>query len=376
MTSKKILVVMSDTGGGHRSAAEAIASAVRRREEDYDVKILDILSSSYFPVNQACLLYAANTVYFPALWGWLWHSTNGEKRAKALVQALEPFVRKRLKAILRDENPTAIVSVHPLLTHVTSSILQEMNWRVLFFAVITDLIAVHHTWTYGDVDCLITATEEAKEAALNNGVPPHIVKVMGHPAKLEFSHNDESISETRERLGLDPLMPTILLVGGGEGTGRIYDFSLAISQMKCEVQLVIVTGRNKRLKEKLTQASFAIPVKVCGFVTNMAALMHASDAIVTRAGPGILSEALACGLPIVITGALPGQEEDNIDYVVKNGAGILATRPQELATTLEELLFSRRDKLAEMARNSSRLGRPNAATEIAELIIHFINDIA
>src|SRR5262249_45758222 len=149
-----------------------------------------------------------------------------------------------------------------------------------------------------------------------------------------------SRAENRAALGLDPDLPMILVVGGGEGAGGLAVAARTLLDAALPAQAVIITGRNRALYAQLRELSaFAhMPVHVEGFVTNMPEWMRAADVIVTKAGPGTITEAMACELPIVLTGAIPGQEEGNVNFVLENELGMLAQTPNELLAALESLL--------------------------------------
>ena len=370
--AKKILILMSETGGGHRSAAEAIAGAIEHlhlEEGKCEVEIVDVFSGSYFPVNLFPYLYAMITVHFPPLWGWSFHLTNGRYRSRILAKILELFIREGLKRALKEKRSDVIVSVHPLLNQVTCKVLQDLGWKTPFLVVVTELATLHQTWVCPDADCYIVPTKEMGDAALRYGMPLNKIELIGPPVKAKFLERPQSKEKLREELGLDPHLLTVLLVGGGEGTGRVYDFACAISNSGLRIQLIIIAGRNRRLKAELERANFDIPVKIQGFVDNMPQWMYAADLLVTRAGPGVISEALVCELPMVLSGALPGQEKKNIDYVLKNKVGKLARTPQELIDVLRALSQDRAE-LSRMAENARNLTQPQAIYDIARLIIN------
>ena len=151
--------------------------------------------------------------------------------------------------------------------------------------------------------------------------------------------------------------------------GRVYEMARAVAEAGFPLQLAVVAGRNEGLRRRLEATTWEVPTRVYGFVTYMAELMAAADLIVTKAGPGTISEALVVGRPILISGFVPGQEEGNVRYVVEGGAGLLADTPQKLAVALGELLAPGSDALARMSAHARLLARPDAALEIARRIL-------
>jgi 1,2-diacylglycerol 3-beta-galactosyltransferase len=367
MMSKKILIIMSDTGGGHRSAAEAIAEATHQLYgEACQVEIVDLWANhTPFPINHLGQLYGPLVNRSAILWKLIFRSTSNRRGMNLLKKIFWPMVRKSMKDFLRQSKPDIIVSVHPILTHFSIRALQEARLCIPFVTVVTDLVSLHPLWLCPEADFWLVPTEPARDRALASGLPCEKVKVVGLPVGLKFAKGVEEKGILRDKLGLERGRPTILVVGGGEGVGKVYKIARTIAKARVNAQLVIVAGRNKRLRRRLEKVDWEIPTTVFGFVTNMPELMGASDVIVTKAGPATISEALITGLPILLSGFIPGQEEGNVEYVIDRGVGTLTGRPQLIAATLAQWLQPENETLTCMAQKAQRLGRPQAALDIA-----------
>jgi len=140
------------------------------------------------------------------------------------------------------------------------------------------------------------------------------------------------------------------------------------------VQLRVVTGVNKSLFVHLQRirADLKVPATIYGFVHNMPEMMHAADVIVTKAGPGSICEALACNLPIILSGFVPGQEEGNVTYVTENRVGVLARTPVEMVDALRRLIKPGSSLLQEELENARRLSHPRASFEIVRHILNYL----
>jgi 1,2-diacylglycerol 3-beta-galactosyltransferase len=280
------------------------------------------------------------------------------------------MVRKGLKDFLRQSHPDVIVSFHPVLTYFSIRALQEANLRIPFVTVVTDLVSLHPLWLCPETDSCLVPTEPARDRALASGLPLEKVKVMGLPVALKFARGVGEEAALRDKLGLERDRPTILVMGGGEGMGKVYKIARAIAKTRVNAQLMVVAGRNKRLRRRLEKVDWEIPTTVFGFVTNMPELMGASDVIVTKAGPSTISEALITGLPILLSGFIPGQEEGNVEYVIDKGVGTWVEKPQLIAATLAHWLQPENETLTQMAQKAQSLGRPQAALDIAAEIFN------
>jgi 1,2-diacylglycerol 3-beta-galactosyltransferase len=361
---------MSDTGGGHRSAAEAIASAFAREFPGrYAVALADgIARAARFPFSHAADWYLPTVTYAEFGWGALFHSTNNPAMVRLSLRFLDLVMGNGLHCLLRDQAPALVVSVHPLLTTIPRRALRAMGSRAPFITVVTDLFDAHALWFDREADLCLVPTDGARATARRFGMPDEKLRVVGLPVSLQFLANTKSRAEHRAQLGLAPDRTTVLLVGGGEGMGRIYGIARAIAHARLPLQLVVIAGRNKALLRKLQTTTWEIPVSVQAFVTNMPEWMRASDVIITKAGPATLSEALTCGLPILLSGFLPGQEEGNVTFVEKSGVGVLRQSPKEIARTLGDWLAPGNDTLARFAARARELARPRAALEIAAIL--------
>ena len=373
---RTILFLISDTGAGHRSAATAIVKGLHLVYEPasgVDIRIVDVFAEcGRFPLRETVSLYGPVTQHRPGLYGQIFHMTNSTERFNAANRLCQPFLRQGLRSLIERTRPDVIVSVHPLLNHVTLQMLDDLGLRIPVITVVTDLVSAHVSWFARGVAACIVPTQATKNLALANGLPPQRVHVFGMPLDPTFATRTTStVAERRRALHLDASLPVVLLVGGGEGACGLADAVQELARRRISAQLLVVTGRNRQLFAQLQrlQPSFHTPTRLLGFVQNMPDLMRASDVIVTKAGPGTISEAVACGLPIVLTGALPGQEEGNIDFVLQNGLGALAPTPARLTHLLSELLDTSRSQLDQMRERARAISRPRAIFDIARLIV-------
>jgi UDP-N-acetylglucosamine:LPS N-acetylglucosamine transferase len=257
---------------------------------------------------------------------------------------------------------------------VTVEAIQKLGLKIPFVTVVTDLISVHRSWYASGVDACIVPTEQARLLYLERGLDAARVHVLGMPIDPKFTLPMPSKAELQRQLGLDPRLPTVLLVGGGDGAGGLRAAVYAISQARLPVQVMVITGRNKRLFVQLQRwrSSLKIPVKVFGFVNNMPEMMHAADVLVTKAGPGTICEALACNLPLILSSFVPGQEEGNVTYVTENNVGVMAPNPMSMVQALRRLIAPGSDVLSKQLENARRISHPRASFEIVNCILTYL----
>jgi 1,2-diacylglycerol 3-beta-galactosyltransferase len=372
---KRLLILMSDTGGGHRASAEAIAEATAHLYGDeITVRIVDAWRR-YVPWPLKNIPDAYPWLVSDGLWLWnaLWRTDDKTWPTRLVSWALTPVVRRSAIRLFRAERPDLVVTVHPIINHIPLRVLRNvLRSNVPYVTVVTDMVTAHPSWFCPQVDYCMVPTEAARQRALRYGMCPDQVEVVGQPIGLKFAAGVGEKAWLRAKLSIDPNRPAILIVGGGDGIGSVYDVARSISTGVPGAQLIIVAGRNIALRQKLEATTWEIPTRVFGFVTDMPELMGASDLLVTKAGPSTLSEAFAAGLPVIISGYIPGQEEGNVHYVLEHGAGAYAPAPGQIASLIWDWLQPESGTLKEMAASASALARPEAALTIAQRLRHLL----
>ena len=152
---------------------------------------------------------------------------------------------------------------------------------------------------------------------------------------------------------------------GGEGSGKLLQQVRALAWGEHDWQVIAVCGRNEKLRRRLSRVRFSTPTAILGFVDFMPALMRAADLVVTKAGPGAIAEALATGVPMVLTGYLPGQETMNVRFVTQSGFGLYAPRSEELRQAVTRILAAGSGEVQDMAARAAAIARPYASLDIA-----------
>lgn len=372
---KRILFLMSDTGGGHRAAAEAIEEAVHALYPDtYNTCIGDLWKEhTPWPVNRIPDAYPWMAGPGVPMWKLMWAISTSMHPHKIVFPSMSPVVSRLIVRYFQEQHPDLIVSVHPLMNHLGVSLRDKAGLaHVPFVTVVTDMVSVHPTWICPDATLCTVPTTPARELALHWGMRPEQVVVTGQPVALKFSRLSGDKVALKNALGLDPARKTVLLVGGGEGMGPVFKTARAIAQTASRGQMMVVAGRNQTLKQQLDAVKWEIPTKIFGFVTNMPELMGAADILVTKAGPGTISEAFIARLPMILYGYIPGQETGNVTYVQERNAGILAEDPYEIGHLVHDWMGDYAPILQQMTRNAAALARPQAVLDIARHLHNLI----
>jgi 1,2-diacylglycerol 3-beta-galactosyltransferase len=375
--SKRVLFLISDTGGGHRAGATAIGAALDEIEGGtrFTWRIDDIAAHCTFPLSKLGPAYSAALRYAPPIYGALYYATNGRRRYRAIVRWCEPLYRERLRNVFEQYEPDVIVSVHPLLNHAALRARSDAGMtRVPIVTVITDLGRVHEGWLLPEADLTIVPAREVYRRAIERGVPADRLRLCGHPVHPKFEDVSATPAEIRTRLGLPQDRTIALLMAGGEGGGKLLPTTMALAKSDLPLHLVVVTGRNEPLRARLEELapSLPVPMTVLGFRNDIPELMRASDLLVTKAGPGTLAEASVALLPVVVYDYVPGQERGNLDWVRTNGIGLVAPNTADVVPAVARMLSGRhleamREQLKDVAPRGSSRRIAALISEIAEL---------
>ncbi len=371
MSRKRIVFLMSDTGAGHRSAANAIRAAMERRYPGlYTYELVDVYRRyTPFPFRYLPELYPRWVNWARHTWGLGYWLADAPHRSVAVMAVLERLWGAGLRRMLAEHPADVFVCVHALFSRPTMRALQTRREpRPPFVTVVTDLVTAHAFWYERAVDRCLVPTPETYARGLALGLTPAQLRLTGLPVHPRFADGLMPKSEARRALGLHPTLPAVMLVGGGDGMGPVYRIARVLNEQRLDMQLIVVAGRNRSLQRRLEAVPWHQPTLITPFVHSMPDLMAAADILVTKAGPATICEATAAGLPLVLSGAVPGQEDGNVTFVLRHGLGVYAPGAAEVARAVKAWLSEGLQGLARRAEAVRRHACPDAVWTIAEEI--------
>ncbi len=367
---KRILILTADAGFGHRSAANAVASALNELYGDLcEISIVNPLEDRRAPffLRDSQADYDKLVRRLPELYRLGYDASDAEVPAVIVEQALTVLLFEVMRDIVRTHRPDAILTTYPLYQSPLRAVMTITRATIPLLVTITDLATVHRLWFHNGIDTCLVPTSIVRDLALNYGLLPEQVQITGIPVNPEVVRERRSPVEIRQSLGWDTGLTTVLAIGSRR-VERLVETLNIFNHFGRPLQLVVVAGKDQELYAALKQVDWHVPVQLYEYIQNIPVLMKAADIIVSKAGGLVITESLACGCPLMLVDVLPGQEAGNADYVVHNGAGDLARTPVEVLETTAHWLRDGGRLLKDRTENARRLGRPNAAYEAANAV--------
>ena len=367
--TKSILILTADVGYGHRSAANAIAAALK---ETYGERCAVQIENPLDDPRSPSILREVQTDYdrlvrqMPDAYKLSYQVTNEPVPNYVVVRALIVLLYRVLSETLNRIKPDAVVVTNQIYSAPLNAVIAMNRWPLPYLTTDTDLTHVHRQWFYEGIDLLLVPTQEVFHQALESGFTEERVCVTGIPINPHIPMENRSQEAIRAQLGWEIGRTTVLVVGS-KRVKNLEGVLQALNHSGLPVQLVLVAGGDDALFEQFENTAWHLPVYRYNYIKEMPAFLHAADCILSKAGGLIVSESLACGLPLLFVDVTPGQEEGNAEYVVRNGAGEMATEPIQALETLFHWLDKDRQLLELHAGNAHALGKPRSAFEAADL---------
>ncbi|NTV89604.1 MAG: UDP-N-acetylglucosamine--LPS N-acetylglucosamine transferase [Clostridiales bacterium] len=365
---KNIIIISSDfTGHGHKSITTAITEQLENYPE-IKVHVIDGFSLSGSLGLKIGKMYGTITRASKDLWKMIWELSY--KKPSLLIDVTETSIRSRFTRLLKTVNPDAIIVTHPNYYSSVINVLEGYPKKIPVYSIVADPVSISPLWCDARAEYTLCPTLEAKEACMSMGVPEEKIKVFGWPVRKRFREHLEVRAAAEDYNSSRPVNFTVM--SGGEGSGNMGRIVRILAKnFNCKIK--VVCGRNKLLKKRLEYTlpeKYSEKVEILGFVNDIQNLMLESDIMFTRASPNTFMEAVMCNAPLVITGALPGQEEGNPDFVEKYNLGVVSRGIRQLKHTVQELLENDAAKLNGIKKSQRDYRQPDSVKNIVEFILN------
>ena len=372
---KKIIIFYGTYGGGHLSAAKSIKEYIEANYSDVEIQMIDCVEYINKYINKiTTTAYSEMAKKVPWAWGYV-YKKSGHGMISKISNDSNKLMSIKLDKLINNFNPDYVISTHPFSSQMCAYIKEKHNKTFKLATIMTDY-AIHDQWImYPDyVDYFFVAHAGMKKDLISNGIQESKIHVTGIPLSSRFLEQYDKLN-VAEKFNINSNTRTLLFFGGGEfGLGKsttIQIFKTLVEDFP-EFQIVAISGKNKSLKEHFEEIvkseNKEDSVKVLDYTNMVPELMSISDLVITKPGGLTTTESLSSGLPIIVINPIPGQEEENAEFLEKNNVGIWIKKDSNIKDILNGLL-NNSEKLNKMKSNALMLSKKNSTADICKTIL-------
>lgn len=371
------MILYASIGGGHFKAAEGIKNYLCENYPDYKVEMIDALKYTNKVVDKIVIQSYVNMArYSPKIWGDIYKLSEKQYSVANFSNMVQKLLSKKLFQLFKEEQPTAVISTHPFITEMVASLKKNGKTNTKLCVVMTDY-ASHKFWEIKQeyVNMYFVANQEMKYALKNNGIDERKVFVTGIPVEPAFLKEYDK-AKIYQDFNLSPTKRTVLIFGGGQyGMSNIKKFFQALLAVKEDIQIIAIAGKGKKtqkLFEQLAQTT-SKKVVILGYTNQVPELMHIADFVISKPGGLTTTEILTCHVPFFIINPIPGQEEENANFLTNHGAAVRLYDASKSTALLEQVLQDD-FHIEQMKKMQAYIAKPDSTKDIVETIIEKLNE--
>ena len=362
--SPRILILTVPHGASHQRAANALRTALLEIQPGVQVEVVNALDHCARWFRAYYNAYEIPLKYWPSLWGWI--ERFQDKQGATSPDWLNRRGAQPLFRFIQRFAPDVVIATEVGICELAAMFKREAN--APFGLVGVELMDFHPAWVQPEIDLFLATHEDLAAELVAAGAPRNKVVTCGQPIDPAFLSLPDRES-ARQRLGIELDVPLLLVLFGGAGIAKPRRILKEIKKLKQLFQVVFICGRNQRLEKEIRKRGRGLPhCCALGWVNNMHEWMVAADLLISKPGGSTLTEAFACGLPMLAFDPHPGNEERTCGWIERWGVGHWVKRPQDLAPALERL-SEKRDELQRLRERALSLARPRAAYDAAREIL-------
>ena len=372
---KKILIFYAAYGGGHLSAAKSIKEYLDNNFKNIETKLVDCMEYINKPLNTITKT-AYTEMAKKAPWAWGKVYSKSEKGPIAEIStASNKVLSIKLNTLLEEYKPDLIISTHPFSSQMCAYLKKKEKLTAKLATVMTDY-APHDQWLINSdyTDFYFVAHDKMKEQLIERGINKNKIFATGIPLSNRFllHYNKE---ETLNYFGLKPNKKTILFFAGGEfglGKSKTFDMLKTFAENFDNIQIVAIAGRNAKIKKEfdnlVESSNKQDSIKILEYTDKVPELMSISDMVVTKPGGLTTTESLASGLPIIVINPIPGQEEENAEFLESIQVGVWI-RKNDDSKEIFEKIFDDPNLMKEMKIRARLFAKKHSTEDICNILI-------
>lgn len=369
MVKKRVLIISTSAGTGHVRAAQAL-----EKEFSQDERVGEVVHEDALDYTNTLFREFYSTLYIklvraaPDVLGWVYRASDEPWKGEAVRTQLDRLNTQKLVKFIREFDPHITVCTHFMPAGIIGHLMEKGELDTHLSIVVTDLDC-HAMWLSRRFHRYFVALDETKAHLEALGLPPERITVSGIPIDPVFSQPIDRAA-TRAAYGLDTQQTTLLLSAGALGVGPTELIVERLKHLRNETQTIVICGKNEEVRTRVEEAVgvYHGRFRILGYTDKMHELMQISDLFIGKPGGLTTSEALACGLPMVVFSPIPGQEERNSDHLLEKGVAIKCNELTTMPFKIDQLLDDP-ERLARMRQAALALGRPHAARTVVDTLL-------
>ena len=372
---KKILIFYGSYGGGHLSAARAIKEYIESEYTNVEIQMIDCMEYISKTINKISTK-AFSEIAKNAPWAWGHIYKKSEKGIIAKISTdSNKLMAHKLNKLLQEFNPEYVISTHPFSSQMCAYLKKKNKINFKLATVMTDY-APHDQWLLypEEVNYFFVAHNGMKDALVEKGLDSNKIYATGIPLSNRFLEHYNK-KDILEEFCLKSGKKRILFFAGGEygfGKNKTFNILKTFAESFPQLQIIAISGKNKDMKEKfeelVEETSRQDSIKILEYTNKVPELMSISDLVVTKSGGLTTTESLASGLPIIVINPIPGQEEENAEFLENNGVAIWIKKDDNVKEILNDV-FSSSNKIRDMKVKARLLAKKNSTQDICKIIL-------
>ncbi len=372
---KKIIIFYASFGGGHLSAARSIEDYLKNNYDDLDIELIDCMkyvNKTFEKVSTSAYKQMAKNM--PWVWGKIYNDAHKGPLAHITSRANSVMAIKLLK-LLREKKPDIIVSTHPFSSQMCTYLKRKGKISAKIATILTDFKS-HDQWLIGSehTDFFFVANDNMKQELIEKSIASDKIFITGIPIRKEFLEKHDK-KEILRNLNFSEDKKTILLFGGGEyglGKNLIMDVFDSICANFSDIQVIVISGKNENIKKAFTKKVLSTNrthnIKIFGYTDKVAEFMAISDLVISKPGGLTTTESLVSNVPMIIVNPIPGQEEENAEFLENKNVGKWLKKGNDVDFYLK-IILNDDNMLNTMKENTKLLAKPNSTKDICEIIL-------
>lgn len=372
---EKIMIFYGSYGGGHLSAARSIKEYIETNYSDVQIQMVDCIEYVNKVFNKVTTTaYSELAKKAPWAWGYVYKKAESGLMAKISTDS-NKLMSHKLNKLLQEFSPDCVISTHPFSSQMCAYLKRKNKGHFKLATIVTDY-APHEQWLLypEEVDYFFVAHNEMRDALIKMGISKSKVYATGIPLSNRFLQHYNK-KEILDEFGLKQGKKRVLFFAGGEfglGKNKTFEILKTFAENFPNLQIIAIAGRNKEMKEKFNElvenTSRQETIKVLEYTNKVPELMSISDLVVTKPGGLTTTESLASGLPIIVINPIPGQEEENAEFLEQNGVAIWIKKEDNVKDVLENI-FNNSEKMLDMKVKARLLAKKNSTQDICKIIL-------